>query len=58
MSPMAITITAQPVDDGARLCLDDEVLDDAVLAGAAIVAVLLSLDGRVIAPDRPVVGGG
>ncbi|MFM7086681.1 MAG: hypothetical protein ACKOXO_06800 [Cyanobium sp.] len=55
---MAITITAQPVDDGARLCLDDEVLDDAVLAGAAIVAVLLSLDGRVIAPDRPVVGGG
>lgn len=52
MSPMAITITAQPLDDGVRLCLDDE-----VLAGAAIVAVWLSLDGRVIAP-APVVGGG
>ena len=46
-------ITAKPVDDGGdrRLVEDDE------LEGAAVVAVLLSPDGRVIAQRRTVVGG-
>lgn len=45
--------TAKPVDEGAaRLLVEDDALE-----GAAVVAVLLSPDGRVIAQRRTVVGG-
>jgi hypothetical protein len=41
------------VSGGARLLAEDEELE-----GAEVVAVLLSLDGLVIAQRRTVVGGG
>ena len=45
--------TTKPIDDGgARLLVEDD-----ELVGAAVVAVLLSPDGRVIAQRRTVVGG-
>ena len=44
---------AKPVDDGGhRLLVEDDELE-----GAAVVAVLLSPDGRLIAQHRTVVGG-
>jgi hypothetical protein len=50
--PTAAT-TAKPIDaGGARLLVEDDELE-----GAAVVAVLLSPDGRVIAQRRTVVGG-
>jgi len=49
----SVATTAKPVDDGgARLLVEDDELE-----GAAVVAVLLSPDGRVIAQCRTVVGG-
>ena len=49
----SVATTAKPVDDGgARLLVEDDELE-----GAAVVAVLLSPDGRVIAQRRTVVGG-
>jgi hypothetical protein len=49
----SVVTTAKPVDDGgARLLVEDDELE-----GAAVVAVLLSPDGRVIAQRRTVVGG-
>ena len=49
----SVATTAKAVDDGgARLLVDDDELE-----GAAVVAVLLSPDGRVIAQRRTVVGG-
>jgi hypothetical protein len=49
----SVATTAKPVDDGgARLLVEDDALE-----GAAVVAVLLSPDGRVIAQRRTVVGG-
>ncbi|MFM9101364.1 MAG: hypothetical protein ACKOPS_08515 [Cyanobium sp.] len=49
----SVATTANAVDDGgARLLVDDDELE-----GAAVVAVLLSPDGRVIAQRRTVVGG-
>lgn len=48
-----VATTAKPVDEGAvRLMVEDDELE-----GAAVVAVLLSPDGRVIAQRRTVVGG-
>ena len=50
----SVATTAKPVDDGgARLLVEDDELE-----GAAVVAVLLSPDGRMIAQRRTVVGGG
>ena len=50
--PTAAT-TAKPIDaGGVRLLVEDDELE-----GAAVVAVLLSPDGRVIAQRRTVVGG-
>lgn len=49
----SVATTAKPIDDGgARLLVADDELE-----GAAVVAVLLSPDGRVIAQRRTVVGG-
>jgi hypothetical protein len=49
----SVATTAKPIDDGgARLLVEDDELE-----GAAVVAVLLSPDGRVIAQRRTVVGG-
>ena len=49
----SVATAAKPVDDGgARLLVEDDELE-----GAAVVAVLLSPDGRVIAQRRTVVGG-
>ncbi len=49
----SVATTAKAVDDGgARLLVEDDELE-----GAAVVAVLLSPDGRVIAQRRTVVGG-
>ena len=49
----SVATTAKPVDDGgARLLVEDDELE-----GTAVVAVLLSPDGRVIAQRRTVVGG-
>jgi hypothetical protein len=49
----SVATTAKPVDDGgARLLVEDDELE-----GSAVVAVLLSPDGRVIAQRRTVVGG-
>lgn len=48
-----VATTAKPVDEGAaRLLVEDDELE-----GAAVVAVLLSPDGRVIAQRRTVAGG-
>ena len=48
-----VATTAKPIDaGGARLLVEDDELE-----GAAVVAVLLSPDGRVIAQRRTVVGG-
>ena len=45
--------TAKPVDDGgARLLVEGDELE-----GTVVVAVLLSLDARVIAQRRTVAGG-
>ena len=50
----SVATTAKPVDPGgARLLVEDDELE-----GAAVVAVLLSPEGRVIAQRRTVVGGG
>jgi hypothetical protein len=50
----SVATMAKPVDDGgARLLVEDDELE-----GAAVVAVLLSPDGRVIAQRHTVVGGG
>jgi hypothetical protein len=50
--PTAAT-TAKPIDaGGVRLLVEDDELE-----GEAVVAVLLSPDGRVIAQRRTVVGG-
>ncbi len=49
----SVATTAKPIDDGgARLLVEDDELE-----GKAVVAVLLSPDGRVIAQRRTVVGG-
>jgi len=49
----SVATTAKAVDDGgARLLVEDDELED-----TAVVAVLLSPDGRVIAQRRTVVGG-
>jgi hypothetical protein len=49
----SVATTAKPVDDGgARLLVEDDELE-----GTAVVAVLLSPDGRVVAQRRTVVGG-
>ena len=48
-----LATTARPVGEGAaRLLVEDDELE-----GAAVVAVLLSPDGRVIAQRRTVAGG-
>lgn len=45
--------TTKPIDDGgARLLVEDE-----ELVGTAVVAVLLSPDGRVIAQRSTLLGG-
>jgi hypothetical protein len=49
----SVATTAKPIDDGgARLLVEDDELE-----GAAVVAVLLSPDSRVIAQRRTRVGG-
>lgn len=49
----SVATTAKPIDDGgARLLVEDDELE-----GAAVVAVLISPEGRVIAQRRTVVGG-
>jgi len=49
----SVATTVKPIDDGgARLLVEDDDLE-----GTAVVAVLLSPDGRVIAQRRTVVGG-
>lgn len=49
----SVATMAKPVDDGgARLLVEDD-----ELVGAAVLAVLLSPEGRVIAQRRTVVGG-
>jgi hypothetical protein len=49
----SVATTAKPIDDGgARLLVEDDEIE-----GEAVVAVLLSPDGRVIAQRRTVVGG-
>ena len=51
--PSLATMAKPVVAGGARLLVEDDKLE-----GAAVVAVLLSPDGRVIAQRRTVVGGG
>ncbi len=50
--PQVIKTTKPIVDGGARMLVEDDELE-----GAVVVAVLLSPDGRVIAQRRTVVGG-
>jgi hypothetical protein len=49
----SVATTAKPIDDGAaRLLVEDDELE-----GAAVVAVLISPEGRIVAQRRTVVGG-
>lgn len=49
----SVATTTKPIDDGgARLLVEDE-----ELVGTAVVAVLLSPDGRVIAQRSTLLGG-
>jgi len=49
----SVATTPKPIDDGgARLLVENDELE-----GAAVLAVLLSADGRVIAQRRTVIGG-
>ena len=49
----SVATTTKPIDDGGARLL----VEDVDLVGAAVVAVLLSPDGRLIAQRRTVVGG-
>ena len=53
ISGLSVATAPKPIDDGgARLLVEDDELE-----GAAVMAVLISPEGRVVAQRRTVVGG-